>query len=224
MALHWERSMSPLRCVSTLCRSLAGWNPRGPCAAQARRRIGVTLFGIALLCAGWTAWGWRYQVIPRRLHEVAPGLFRSAQLEPWPLESSIASLGIRTIVRLNDSDEALATSGMEASLADRLGVEVFSFSLPPHGCASFAELDQIADLIALRLRAPLLVHCEAGLHRTSAAIAAYRMRGCGWSWPEAAAELRRYGPRVGENNPLWRHLQAYGERLANARRSVAGMH
>lgn len=162
---------------------------------------------VVLLVGGWMMGN---HDRPRAFHEVEAGVFRSAQLEGAQLEGALRRHGIRTILRLNGTRAADPRGAAEDQVARALGVRVLVFDLPPQGHADGFVLDRLANLIADRSLRPILVHCEAGLHRTSAALAAYRLRRCGWTWEMTSAEIRRYGPRVRETSPFLENLREYG--------------
>jgi hypothetical protein len=66
--------------------------------------------------------------------------------------------------------------------------------MPGNGCAPFEDLDAAAAAIAAALadpnKSPVFFHCQAGKQRSNAALAAYRMKRCGWSFDQTIAELQ----------------------------------
>jgi protein-tyrosine phosphatase len=63
------------------------------------------------------------------------------------------------------------------------------------------------------------VHCAAGKQRSNAAVAAYRMRHCGWTLEQTLAELEeKYGLDRTAEAALVEHLEKYWrERIAPSR-------
>ena len=122
------------------------------------------------------------------------------------------------------SDEPdMAHQQKEEAILEREGVALIRIGMPGDGCADFDLLDQAADVIADQAHRPLLVHCAAGVHRTSAAYAAWRMKHCGWSLDQALAEAAKYGVTVGGEPELCEHLGGYFEsRIALPRTQKPG--
>jgi len=72
-------------------------------------------------------------------------------------------------------------------------------------------------------RRPLLVHCAAGVKRTGAVCAAWRMKHCGWDVDRALAEARACGYVPRDNPELAEHLRRfYASRIAATRPADAG--
>src|SRR5206468_4829000 len=63
-------------------------------------------------------------------------------------------------------------------------------TVPPGRPQAIAKFFDVMDDPA---RAPVLIHCRAGLHRTGVLVALYRMEYDGWSVYEALEEMRALG-------------------------------
>jgi tyrosine-protein phosphatase SIW14 len=155
----------------------------------------------ALLVAG--PWGYAHyrQLHIRNFHAVREGvLYRSGQMTLTGLKAAVHERGIRTVITLRDS--ALAgepppdLSEEDYCLTEGLNYVRISprswwspdGSIPAEiGVRRFLEVMDNADNF------PVLIHCFAGIHRTGAFCAIYRMEYDRWSNEEAIAELYACG-------------------------------
>lgn len=183
--------------------------PAGPGRTRSRIRIGalgavmVMAVGIAASVLG------REYLLPKRLATVEPGLYRSGYNQPGPLRRIIRTYGIRQVLCLANYTPDTPKGRKEHDVAREMGVEVTVLPMPGDGRADFARLDQAADFVADPANRPLLVHCAAGVQRTGATIAAYRMKHQGWTYEQAVAEAERHGLDPGENPELYAYLRRY---------------
>jgi len=159
----------------------------------------------------------RDRLFPKRFAVVEPGqLYRGGYTEPWPLKRLIEGYGVRHILCLMNFAPGDPRESRERKVASETGVTLEEIPMPGNGCADFASLDAAADYIADPAHRPLFVHCAAGVQRTGAAIAAYRMKHCGWTSDRAIAEAERYGLSRHDNAELYEHLRRYYESLTSA--------
>lgn len=181
------------------------------------RRLAVAVIGV-LLIAGMAAaikYG-RYHFLPRQFAVVEPGrLYRSGYCEPRPLTKIIHEHRIKTILTLLDDQPDSAKQQKEESVVRREGVDLLRIPMPGDGRGRFEQFDQAAAIIADPSRQPILVHCAAGVNRTSAAYVAYRMKYCGWTFEQAMAEAEANGYSPSSTPQLREHLQAYAATLGN---------
>ncbi len=133
----------------------------------------------------------------RHFHVVRPGvLYRSAQPTVAGLRRVVNDHGIRTVVNLRDGSTALDRA--EEAFCAREEVR-FVRLLPRSwdGGAGHALVDgnvrTFLELMRDPANYPVLVHCFAGIHRTGAYCAVYRMEFEGWSNDQAIAELKAHG-------------------------------
>jgi protein tyrosine/serine phosphatase len=151
----------------------------------------------------------RHHVIAKRFATVVPGeLYRSGYLEPWPLRRVIENHHIRTVVTLLDDEP---DQQPEKNVLAEEGVELVRIPMPGDGRGDFDALDRAADAIADESKRPMLVHCAAGVNRTSAAYVAWRVKHCGWSLDEALDEVADYGITPDRRPGLVDHLRRYYE-------------
>ena len=163
---------------------------------------GILLLGlIAGGPFGYRSW---QSVKYRNLRVVEPGrLYRSGQMSPTGFDAAFRDLGIRTVVSFRDTRD----DGREPDDADEEEVcrrrKVRFQTLPkadwspgPDGVISGdRNVDSLFALLAdPATEYPVLIHCFAGIHRTGAYTAVYRLEH-GWTAAEAKAELVAAGTR-----------------------------
>jgi protein-tyrosine phosphatase len=118
---------------------------------------------------------------------------------------------VRTILTLLDDKPDSFEQQAEKRIAQAEGVRIIRIGMPGNGCGEFDDLDRAAAAIQDEKNRPMLVHCAAGVKRTGAAYAAWRMKYCGWSLDEALAESDRAGYSIRDEPELRKHLERYYE-------------
>ncbi len=196
--------------------------PDGAGLPRGRRWIAAALCAAALLAAAAAIRYGRWHVVPKRFAEIEPGLFRSGQLLGGTLEDVVRDHGIRTVLRLNAMRRDDPRLLDEEETIRRLGLEGRFMGLVSRGTAPFDDLEAAADFIADPARRPLLFHCSAGVRRSSAVMAVYRLRRCGWGWDRTREELARFGITPGESPVLYAHLDRYCRERFPERRPEGG--
>jgi protein tyrosine/serine phosphatase len=170
----------------------------------------LVLLGLVLAAVGLAVKYGRHHIIARRFVEVVPGhLYRSGYLEQGPLRRVIDEHGIRTILALLNDEPDNPEQQREMAVAAEKKVQVLRIGMRGDGLADFDQLDQAADVLADESTHPLLVHCAAGVNRTGAVYAAWRMKHCGWSPERALAEAEQCGWLPRDNPELREHLMSY---------------
>jgi tyrosine-protein phosphatase SIW14 len=133
----------------------------------------------------------------KNFHVVRPGvLYRSAQLTPTGLRRVVHDQRIRTVVNLREGTARFDLAEEEFCRRE----EIRFIRLPPKGWDdSFgpAGVDDnvrvFLDVMRDPANYPVLVHCFAGIHRTGAYCAVYRMEFEGWDNASAIAEVKAMG-------------------------------
>jgi protein tyrosine/serine phosphatase len=162
----------------------------------------LRLAALAFLIAGPVAFAHHRQNQTRNFRIVRPGvLYRSGQMSLAGLERLVDEYGFRTVVSLRDSYVAGGTPPDLKEEAfcrkmDILHVRISprAWESPTGGPAPVEEgVRRFLEVMADRRNYPVLVHCFAGVHRTGAYCAIYRMEFQGWSNAEALAEMKACG-------------------------------
>jgi protein tyrosine/serine phosphatase len=130
-------------------------------------------------------------------------LYRSGQLPLAGLKRLIHERGIRSVVsfRYADHPDALPPDHAEelfcrAECIRYYRIKPREWSAAGDGAAPAEEcVRQFLQICDDPTNYPMLVHCFAGMHRTGAYCAIYRMEYSGWSNCEAMEEMRRLGYR-----------------------------
>src|ERR1700730_14222622 len=124
-------------------------------------------------------------------------LYRSAQLDLDGLKRLVHDYGIKTIISLREGDAA--EDQQEAEWAAKVSIN--HVRIPPRLWAPGGDgavpaergLATFRQVMNNPANYPVLIHCFAGIHRTGAFCALYRMQYQGWSNREALSELRALG-------------------------------
>lgn len=156
---------------------------------------------VVLLILGPLAFAFFEQGQTRNFRVVRDGvLYRSGQMSLDGLRRVVHDYGIRTVVTLRDSLDG-PTGKADREEEEFCQREELTYArIPPQ---SWDRHDGVApvDVGVCRFRAimadkrnyPVLVHCFAGVHRTGAYVAVYRMEHEGWSNARAMAEMKACG-------------------------------
>ena len=192
----------------------------------AKLRITFILLLVALLMGA--PWGYAlYRASAARcFHVVEEGvLYRSGQLPQSGLARIVHDYKIRTIICLREGDQE--NDETEEKFCRRWGLN--HVRIPPRSWwASNGPAPAEIGLKAFRKvmdnpdNYPVLVHCFAGVHRTGAYCAAYRMDYHGWSNDQALAELKRIGYRTIDGDwDLLTYLENYRPEARTTARPVS---
>jgi tyrosine-protein phosphatase SIW14 len=137
---------------------------------------------------------------------VADKVFRSGQLTEEGFRDALTSLGIKTVVNLQDD---YPSPDLDRTYLDRRKVKEtdlcrelhvrYVFIAPdvlPRDCTPAQRPEAVEKMLEIfddPKNYPLLLHCKAGLHRTGCMAAIYRMEFQGWTPGQAVEEMRDYG-------------------------------
>jgi tyrosine-protein phosphatase SIW14 len=134
----------------------------------------------------------------RNFHVVEEGvLYRSGQLPLPRLQQMVYTQGIRTIVCLRTGNDPI--DQQEEAWAKAVKIKFVRIPPPiwwPNETGKVpaeAALQTFRDVMDDPANYPVLVHCFAGIHRTGAFCAVFRMDYQGWTNEEAMAEMRALG-------------------------------
>ena len=165
-----------------------------------------TLLAVALvvLCIGGpVVLAFQMQGQTRNFHVVEEGvLYRSGQTTLLGLKNLLHEYRIRTVVSLRDADTGgdLARNRKEEEYCNVQ--EIHYVRIPPrHWEASDGEgvapvedgVRRFREVMSDPHNYPVLVHCLAGIHRTGAYCAVYRMEFDHWTNDRAIEEVKAFG-------------------------------
>jgi len=186
-----------------------------------------TLLGVAvtlLLILAPLAYALRQRAETRGFKVVRDGvLYRSGQMSLDALKRQIHDRNIRTVVCLRDAVPGRPTPDRtEEEYCLKQGLRYVR--IPPRhweaadGSSPADEgVRTFLDVMSDANNYPVLIHCFAGVHRTGAYCAVYRMEFEGWSNEEAIAELKGLGyAHLDEEWDILTYLERYRPRLGKA--------
>jgi len=162
--------------------------------------IGITVF-LALIVAP-VHFAIQQQGAMRNFRVVREGvLYRSGQMTLPALKRVVQERSIRAIVCLRDSNvsgKSAAAELAEEEYCKQAGL--LYVRIPPRaweGPDGTAPVDEgvrtFLEVMADSHNYPVLVHCFAGVHRTGAYVAIYRMEHEGWTNEQAIEEMKTCG-------------------------------
>ena len=117
-------------------------------------------------------------------------LYRGSRPSLEELEGVCRAYDIRTIVRVGGN---LSPDDEEARYAAANRIKLLDLAIPTGEPPTPAQLQKFFNVIENPRTRPVLVHCRAGLERTGALVAAYRIKYEAWTPAEAIAEMEDYG-------------------------------
>ena len=136
-------------------------------------------------------------VVVDRLSNGQVVLIRSPQPEPEDLESLRQTYGLQTVINLRGADVkdnpdlCWFVKERDYCVKNKLGYFVMDFgdgTRPPHHW----DLQVFNHLMTHEKFWPVLIHCQAGIHRTGFLAAYYRVKFNGWSPERAIEEMESY--------------------------------
>lgn len=132
--------------------------------------------------------------------QVTTNLYRGAQPTAEGM-AHLKAMGIKTVINLrawhSDKDKVAGT-----------GLKSVRFETEPwHG--EEEDVVRFLKVVTDTNNLPAFVHCERGADRTGMMCAMYRIVVCGWTKPDAIAEMKNGGFGF---NPVWQELITFVEK------------
>jgi tyrosine-protein phosphatase SIW14 len=160
-------------------------------------RVGAGTVVVVLLIVGPVVYALRQQAHMRNFRVVRERvLYRSGQMTPAGLDRAFHDYGIKTVISLRDGTTQSDLD--EEAFCDNRGV--LFVRIPPSRWGDVggsvpveAGVKRFKEILQDRRYWPVLVHCFAGIHRTGAYTAIYRMEFDHWSNARAIAEVKASG-------------------------------
>ena len=187
-------------------------------------RVLQWLFGLAiaaLLIAGPVGYAYYWHGQIRNFHVVKDGvLYRSGQLTLAGLKRIVHDYDIKTVVTLRDAMYAGTTPPDLAEETYCNAEELNYYRIPPRNwwaadgsVPAEAGVRKFLEIMDDPANYPVLVHCFAGMHRTGAHCAIYRMEFDHWNNEQAIAEMKRCGYKnIDDEWDLLGYLEHYRPR------------
>lgn len=210
-----------------------------------RWRIAVgLLIGLAIICVPVLRYRMSYET-EKRFREVSPDKFyRCGQMSGDAFGSKLRDHKIKTVINLQDENpDPLLPSGfwdkphvLESQVCEEAGAKLVFLSfagdrgLLARNQSTSENRPKVIDAF-LKIcddpdNYPILIHCMAGLHRTGALTAIYRMEYEGWTVADAVRELRAngYGDRKATqaNDYIYEYLYQYKPRIRIPKEEAKG--
>lgn len=140
------------------------------------------------------------------LHQVAPGIYRSAQPNLTGMRNVAKALGIKTVINLRNFHSDLP-------MTERVGVELHELNINTWSVRD-RDIVRVLQILRRQDNGPFLIHCQHGADRTGLMIAVYRMVEQGWSREAAMAEMLRGGYGF---HHTWKNIIRYLEQVDPAK-------
>ena len=99
----------------------------------------------------------------------------------------LASLGIRTVIDLQDAPKSYEKQNVEA-----LGMKYINIPMSDKDYPESAKIEQFLKLVNEPSTGKFYVHCAGGRHRTGVMGAVYRFNHYNWNYDQVYAEMKRY--------------------------------
>jgi tyrosine-protein phosphatase SIW14 len=162
----------------------------------------------------------------RSFHIVVEGtVYRSGQMSPSTLQRTIEEYGIKTIISFRHVRPERGTEEVlrkEEELCTKLGtrfihIPTSSWSVDDEGIIPAQEpVDRFLKVMDDQSAYPVMIHCFAGMHRTGAFCAIYRMEFQRWTNQEAMRELKELGYKhLDDEQNVRSYLENYHPRWAS---------
>jgi len=182
------------------------------------------IFIVALLVAAPAVYSYYRQANMRNFHVVREGvLYRSGQMSLSGLKDAIRDHGIKTVVTLRDAyypddpaPDLAEENYCKSEEINYVRISPRTWWAPDGSVPADEGVRRFLSVMDNEENFPVLVHCYAGIHRTGAFCAVFRMEYDHWTNEHATTELRACGYRdLSDEWDLLGYLQTYQPRWKN---------
>jgi hypothetical protein len=159
----------------------------------AKRLTYALTAGLLLALGGWT-WDHRDYWFANNFRVVESGrIYAGGYQYPTPLKRILERYHIKTVLSLRRIDHEKEADELQVVTTQgaRFRRIVIPYRVPD--AERLARIEEAVSVLADSENQPIFVHCWAGMHRTGAVVAVYRVGHCGWSEQAARAELQQWG-------------------------------
>lgn len=133
--------------------------------------------------------------------------------------ASLAALGIKTVIDLQDSPKTYAKSAVEAAGMRYVNIPMDDKSYPKQ-----QQIEKFLELVDNPETGKFYVHCAGGRHRTGVMGAVYRFKHDRWNYDQVYAEMKQYdfysrwghGPMKQFVKDYWKGIQPQPAELTTA--------
>ena len=136
------------------------------------------------------------------LHQVTPGLYRSARLDSVDV-AQLQALGVKTVISLRSFHS-------DTDLLKDSGIHTIRIPINTWAIRDSHVIEAMRTIRAAEQQGPVLLHCLHGADRTGMMIAMYRMLYQGWSRDKAVDELKNGGYGY---HAVWKNIERYLSRV-----------
>ena len=135
---------------------------------------------------------------PRMLHpndpttdfyQVSDGIYRGGRPDEAGV-NALAKLGVKTIINLENDDDAIAN---ETKWATAAAIREISSPMSGSWTPNEKQVDKILATLADRSLYPIYIHCKKGMDRTGVIVALHRVVNEGWAVAKAEREMDDIG-------------------------------
>jgi tyrosine-protein phosphatase SIW14 len=178
----------------------------------------LAVLTIGFLIVGPSALVYVWDREMRNLRTVQPGvLYRSGQLSPEGLERVVHDHVIRTVITLRDAEIPgdPPPDLKEEEFCKKMGIAHFRLRpekwWSPDGKPPVEQnVVKFRKILDNPANYPILIHCFAGIHRTGAYCALFRMEYQGWTVEQAIEEMKECGyTTIDEEVSILTYLENY---------------